>query len=307
MRFGFLTACLRETPLPELVAWTHAAGFDCLELACWPLRSPAAPGQFYSGSTIDVVNLTPDGAAQIDALFSQHGLAISCLTYCDNSLAADPTVRAQKVGHLLKVIDAAALLGVSVVSCFIGRDHTKTTKDNIPVAVEVFTPLLNYAGERGVRLALENWPGIGWQIEGVPGNLCYSPALWDALFEALPFDNFGLNFDPSHLVFQGIDHLQAVRDYASRIFHVHAKDTEIHETTLARIGNLIPRSYGSWWRYRMPGWGRVDWRLFLATLRDIGYDDVVSTEHEDPEYLATEALVKEGLVLGRDHLHAALK
>ncbi len=295
MKLGFLTACLRGLSVEEIVTWAAKNGFQALELACWPMQNE----RDYSASTLDVANLTPAKADEIKALFSKHEMEISCLTYCDNNLAPDPDVRQHHLDHLDKVIEAAQLLGVQNVSTFIGRDPRLTEAENLEEAIKVFTPIVERATERGVRIAIENCPMPGWQFEGLAGNIAYSPKLWDALFERLPADHFGLNFDPSHLWWLGIDPIKAVRDYADRIFHVHAKDTEILSENTYRVGILLGRG---WWRYRMPGLGEIPWARFISTLNEMGYDYVLSTEHEDPVWEGSHEKVKQGLILGQRFL-----
>ncbi len=154
---------------------------------------------------------------------------------------------------------------------------------------------------------IENCPMENWQRFGLPGNFAYSPELWDALFNEVPSTHFGLNFDPSHLYWLGIDYLQAAKDFCERIFHAHAKDTEILSEGRYRYGILsrqLTQNFweSGWWRYRMPGAGSVDWKAFVSTLKEVGYDFVLSIEHEDPVWEGTEEKVKEGLKLGFQHL-----
>ncbi|MCD6291801.1 MAG: sugar phosphate isomerase/epimerase [Anaerolineae bacterium] len=295
MKLGFLTACLRGAPLEEIVPWAAESGFQALELACWPMQNE----RDYSSSTLDVSNFTPARADEVKALFAQHNMEISCLTYCDNNLAPDPGVRQHHLDHLGKVIDAAGALGVRNVSTFVGRDPSLTEAENVEEAIKVFTPILEHAADKGVHIAIENCPMPGWQFEGLAGNIAYSPKLWDALFEHFPADVFGLNLDPSHLWWLGIDPVKVVRDYAERIFHVHAKDTEILPEKREQIGILIGRG---WWRYRMPGLGEIPWARFISTLNEVGYDYVLSIEHEDPVWEGSHEKVKQGLVLGRRFL-----
>lgn len=127
------------------------------------------------------------------------------------------------------------------------------------------------------------------------------------MFNEIPADNFGLNLDPSHLYFLGIDHLQAVKDYGSKIFHAHAKDTELLPEGKYRYGvpgqQLDPIQWSSgWWQYRMPGLGEIDWSEFITTLQEHGYDHVLSIEHEDPVWEGSEDKIKTGLKMGLKHL-----
>jgi sugar phosphate isomerase/epimerase len=299
MHIGFLTNCLRQRALPEIIAWAGAHGFAALELACWPREANGVD------PSLDVVNFSPRDADELNALAQKHHITFTCLTYCPNTLDHDPARRDANVKHIYRVMDAAHLLGVNTISTFIGRDETKTQAENFDEMARVFAPLLDYAGERGVRIAIENCPMPGWQFEGLPGNLAYAPVIWDEMFARLPHANFGLNLDPSHLVWLGVNPYDIVPSYASRIFHTHAKDTEIYADKRAYY-SIANSGWDMWWKYRLPGKGEMDWSRFVAVLRQNGYDGVLSIEHEDPEYEHTEELVKEGLLIGKQNLMEAI-
>lgn len=299
MQLGFLTVSLSSLPLPEIVAWAAEAGFETLELGCWPLDNT----RDYSATQIDVQTLDEAKAAEVLQLFEQHGLTISCLTYCDNMLHRDLAQRETNLHHLRKVIDAAALLKVDTVCSFIGRDEYQTIEQNIALAGQIFPALLDHAGNHNIRLCVENCPMPGWQYEGLVGNVAHSPVVWDALFEALPYDNFGLNLDPSHLHWLDIDPIQAATDYASKTFYAHAKDAEIMADQRYRRGIMDPQHDG-WWRYRMPGLGEIDFGGFIAALKNGGYTGPLSIEHEDPEWEGSVDNIQQGLKLGLQHLQS---
>jgi len=289
VKLGFLTACLKELSLGELVKWAKEEGFEALEVACWPRTS----GRDYFASHIDVVNLK---AGEVKALFKNNNLDISSLAYYDNNLDPDLSARKAKHNHLRKVIDAAKELEVDLVGTFIGRDPGKTIEENFKEVANVFPDLLDYAKGKGVRLMIENCPMQNWQFEGLIGNVAYNPQTWQTLFEILP--EVGLNFDPSHLYWQGIDELDCIRRFKGRILHAHAKDTELVDREYFENG-----IFGSgWWRYRLPGLGGIDWAELISTLQENGYDGVLSIEHEDPVWEGSEEKVKKGLVLGKRHL-----
>lgn len=302
MQIGFLTACLPTVPLEDIVPWAAEQGFGAIELAVWPRTSD----RDYMASHIDAARFSDDDAARVRELLDRHGLRISAMAYYDNNLHPNLALRATHLDHLRSVIDAAAKLDVGLVGTFVGGRPEKP--DVIMKEIgEVFRDIVAYAEDRGVRVMIENCPMDNWVQFGLPGNYAYSPELWDALFEEVPSESFGLNFDPSHLRWLGIDYLRATREYGRRIFHAHAKDTEILPDGRYRHGVLWqqldadPWKSGSW-RYRMPGKGEVDWGAFIRALRDVGYDDVLSIEHEDPEYEGSVERVKEGLRLGYEHL-----
>lgn len=299
MHIGFLTNCLRERELPDIITWAGANGFGSLELACWP-RDPDKPDP-----SLDVVNFDQQKADDLLALARANKITFSCLTYCCNTIDGDSAKRGEYVHHLTRVIDAAQLLGVNTISAFVGRDPNKTQQQNFDEMVVVFGLLLDYASARGVRIAIENCPMPGWQFEGLPGNLAYSPNIWDEMFARLPNENFGLNLDPSHLVWLGVDSFQAVEKYASRIFHTHAKDTRI-DYAKRDYYSIENAGWNTWWQYRLPGNGEMDWKRWAQALRANGYDGALSIEHEDPDYEHTEELVKEGLLIGKKNLSEAI-
>ncbi len=303
MKIGFLTACLRHVPFDELVAWAAGEGFESIELAAWPVDSKRSgvAGQ------IDVARLGSEDAERARHVLQEHDLSISAMAYYENNLHPDPSLRRAHHDHLRSVIDAAEMLQVPLVGTFVGAWPAEPP-EIIREAGNVFRDMTAYASDRGVRLMVENCPMENWVQWGLPGNYAYSPELWDALFDEVP-DGLGLNFDPSHLYWLQIDYLQATRDYAPKIYHAHAKDAEFVEEGRYRYGVLAEQLGGDpwrsgWWRYRMPGSGGVDWGAFVATLREVGYEGVLSIEHEDPEYEGAEEKVKEGLRLGRRHLEA---
>ncbi|MGE5548945.1 MAG: sugar phosphate isomerase/epimerase family protein [Bacteroidota bacterium] len=304
MKLGFLTGCLSAMPLEKIAAFAAARGFKALEVSAWPVVNT----RDYSGSNIDVAGMNGTKAAEIKDLFSRHGLEISSLAYYDNLLHQDQKIRQTYLAHLYKVIDAAALLGVELVGTFAGRDLTKTIGENMDQFERVFKEILTYAESKHVKIMIENCPMPGWQPDGWAGTVSYSPELWREMFRRVPNRSFGLNFDPSHLYWLGIDYVRAVGDFRERIFHAHAKDTVIYKDKLYEygiFGKQINRNGvwdTGWWSYRMPGRGEIDWAKFIGALKDAGYQGVLSIEHEDPDYEGSEEKVKEGLGLGYEYL-----
>ena len=297
MKLGFLTAAFPNTSLEEVAAWAGTVGFETLEVACWPAGD--GESRRYAGVThIDVDALDPD---RVHETLRAHGLEISALAYYPNNLHPDDAHREEVNAHLCKVVDAAERLGVGIVGTFVGNDKDRSVRENLDRFRDVWPPLVHYAGERGIRIAIENCPMIFSDDEWPGGNnLAYSPAIWDEMFDAIADERFGLNLDPSHLVWQMIDYEQAIYDYAERILHVHAKDMEINTDGLYRQGVM---SLGMGWQVpRLPGLGEVRWDRFLSALYAIGYDHAVSIEHEDRAFEGSDELVKRGFVLARDAL-----
>lgn len=301
MKLGFLTALLSSMKLEELLEWAERNNFDCLEIAVW--QPGSSQKCKYWGTTIDVTKLNTRVAKNIKELFSKYNLRISSLAYYDNNLDQDLKRRESVHKHMQKVIDAASLLDVDLVGTFVGRDPTKTINENIEVAGRIFSELVRFAEDRDVKLMIENCPMIGWQVEGLVGNVAYAPFIWDELFSRIPSENFGLNFDPSHLIWQQIDYCGIISKFANRIFHCHAKDTAILEEKLVKNG-----IYGvDWWQPRIPGSGHIDWEKFVNSLRRIGYDGVISIELEDPVWEESEEKVKEGLVKAANYLQPIME
>jgi sugar phosphate isomerase/epimerase len=295
VKLGFLTAAFPELSFEQVAEWAAAEGFETLEVACWP--GGGGERRRYAGVThIDVEAYDAD---EIHAMLDRHGLEISALAYYPNNLHPDDAEREEANGHLRKVIDAAQQLGVGLVGTFAGNDKDRPLPENLQRFRELWPPLVEYAGERDVRIAIENCPMI-FSYDEWPGgtNLAWSPAIWEEMFEAIPAANFGLNLDPSHLVWLMIDYERAVYDFADRIFHVHAKDLEVRRDGLYRHGTF---SSGIGWQVpRLPGLGEVDWGRFIAALYAVGYDYVVSIEHEDRRFEGTDELVKRGFLLARN-------
>jgi sugar phosphate isomerase/epimerase len=297
VKLGLLTAAFPDLTLEQVAEWAAGEGFQALEIACWP--SGGGERRRYAGVThIDVESFDPDA---VHETMNRHGLAISSLAYYPNNLHPDDAHREEVNGHLRKVIDAAQRLGVGIVGTFAGNDKDRPLPENLERFRQVWPPLVDYASERGVKVAIENCPMI-FSYDEWPGgtNLAYAPAIWDEMFSAIPSDNFGLNLDPSHLVWLMIDYERVVYDYADRIFHAHAKDLEVRPDALYRNGTL---SSGIGWQVpRLPGLGQVQWNRFVAALYAVGYDHVLSIEHEDRRFEGDEELVKRGFLLARDVL-----
>ena len=293
MRLGFLTACLPDLELAKIAAWAAEQGYQALEVAAWPKLGDRP----FTATHIDPASLTADDAAEVTDLFARHDLLLSSLAFYDNNLHPDPDERAAINRHVLACIDAAALLGVPSVGTFIGRDPNKTVAENLREAERIFAPLVAHADDRGVRLIIENCVMEGWHPDGYPGNLAYSPELWEWLFGM----GLYLNYDPSHLVWMGIDPVEAVRPYVDRVEHAQAKDIQVFPERRNRYGypgkavvRENPWDVG-WWRYRVPGLGDVDWRRLIDVLYEGGFDGVLSVEHEDPIWGGTQARIKTGL------------
>ena len=299
MKLGFFTAALPGNTLEQAAQWGAESGFQAIEIACWPLEKAT---RRYAGVThVDVAGLDQPKAAEIRKMLDGYGLTISPLGYYPNPRHPDADHRETVIGHLKKVIRAAAMLEVPVVGTFLGKDKNKTVPQSLEEYATVWPPIVKFAKDHGTKIAIENCPMI-FSYDEWPGgnNLASTPAIWRKMWEIIPEDNFGLNLDPSHLILQMIDYERVVHEFASKIFHVHAKDLHIDHEGLYNHGVL---SQGMGWQVpRLPGLGDIDWRKFFAALTAVRYDDVVSIEHEDRAFEGNENLVKRGFYLARDVL-----
>jgi sugar phosphate isomerase/epimerase len=282
MQLGFVSAILPDLCMEEVLRMAGEIGYDAVELMCWPAGKAE---RRYAGVThVDVT----DGFGEADArrvrdIVDAYPVEISGLGYYPNPLSLDAAEAATARDHIEKVIKAAALLGVRRVNTFIGRDWTRSVEDNWPRFREVWKPLVRIAEDHGVRIGIENCPMLFTRDEWPGGkNLAVSPAIWRRMFEEIPSESFGLNYDPSHMVWQQMDYLRPIREFAGRIFHVHAKDARVDRERLDEVGILAtPLEYH---RPKLPGLGDVDWGRFFSALGDAGYDGPVCVEVEDRAY-----------------------
>ena len=278
MKLGLMSAALPNLSLAQLAAWASENRFQMLEIACWPVGKSE---RRYAGVThIDVAALDAKQAQAIGGILERNRLQISSLGYYPNPLHPDAEHRRAVIEHLKKVIAAAQLLKVPVVGTFAGRDKNKTLEANLEDFSKVWPPIVKFAGERGVKIAIENCPMLFSNDEWPGGNnLAICPQVWRQMFQIIPDSNFGLNLDPSHLLWQFIDCARAVHEFKERIFHVHAKDMRIDREQLYQRGVM---SLGMGWQVpRLPGLGEVDFGAFISALYAAGYDYVISIEHED--------------------------
>jgi sugar phosphate isomerase/epimerase len=298
VKLGFLTACLPGLSLSEVARVGAELGLDAIEVAAWPAEPLMA--HEYSPCHLDVRGLDQAGADRVGELLAGHGLAPSSLAFYANNLHADRAVRAAIHDHLRACIDAAALLGCPLVGTSVGADPSDSLRGSIGQAEEVFPPLVEYAAGRGVRIVIENCAMTSWHPDRTVGNLAYSPELWDWLAGL----GLWLNFDPSHLLWQGIDPVAALGPVTGLVLHTQAKDVELLPDRRQRtgwLGSLLkPDAHAArWYRYRMPGLGQVDWRGVVDTLHQAGYQGVVSIEHEDPVWEGSTERVVTGLRIAR--------
>jgi sugar phosphate isomerase/epimerase len=281
VKLGFVSAILPDLSLEEVVAFAREAGYDCVEVMCWP-RGRAE--RRYAGVThVDVAELSDAAVADVRAITSRHGVEISGLGYYPNPLAPDRAEAAVYVEHIRRVILAAERLGVGVVNSFVGRDWTRSIDDNWPRFRETWPDLIAFAEQHGVRVGIENCPMLFTADEWPGGkNLAISPAVWRRMFAEIPSPSWGLNYDPSHMIWQHMDYLAPIRDFADRLVHVHAKDVRLDRARLDQVGIMAPPN--DYHTPKLPGLGDVDWGQFFSLLSDVGYAGPVCVEVEDRAY-----------------------
>lgn len=293
IQLGFASAILPDLSLEEVVTFAAEAGFSCVELMCWPKGKAE---RRYAGVThVDVTGFTQADADRVNGIANDAGITISGLGYYPNPLAPDQAEAQVASDHIKEVILAAELLGVGVVNSFIGRDWTKSVDDNWPRFMEVWSPLIKFAEDHGIKIGIENCP-MAFSNDEWPGgkNLAHTPAIWRRMFEAIPSDNFGLNYDPSHMVWQHMDYLKPMRDFTDKLFHVHAKDVRVDKHRLDEVGIMAtPLEFHV---PKLPGLGDIDWGQFFSVLTDVGYDGPVCIEVEDRAYEASLESRKGSLV-----------
>jgi sugar phosphate isomerase/epimerase len=305
MKLGVLTAAFADLTLDEIAGWASRNQLEALEVACWPAGEGAA--RRYGGVChIDVDGIDRRSAGEIRNRLGETGLSISALAYYPNPLDPDPDAATAARAHLRKVITAAHLLEVDLVCTFAGGDRFRPVEANLETFSEIWPELVSFAADAGTRIAVENCPMI-FSADEWPGgnNIAYSPAIWRQMFEIVPDSNFGLNLDPSHLVWQFIDCAHAIREFGDRIFHTHAKDVEVRSDGLYEHGIM---SAGVGWQVpRVCGLGQVDWGAFFAGLHAVGYDYVSIIEHEDRAFEGSVEAVERGVQIARDNLRPYIR
>lgn len=299
MELGFVTAILPELSLEEVATFAGENDYDCIEVMCWPKGKAE---RRYAGIThIDVAGFKADDARRVNDLMAKSGVKISALGYYPNPLAPDSAESQVAVEHLKKVISAARLLGLDVVNTFVGRDFTKSIDDNWPRFLKIWKPIIKHAENNGIRIGIENCP-MSFTKDEWPGgkNLAFSPAIWRRMYNDIPSDHFGLNFDPSHFVWLHMDYLKAMREFKHKLFHIHAKDVHLDQEKLDELGTLaFPNLYHT---PKLPGMGDVNWGRFFGTLTETGYKGPVCVEVEDRAYEGTLELRKTALRTTRNYL-----
>ena len=303
MKLGFVSAILPEFTLEQVLAFAAETGYSSVEVMCWP---PGKAERRYAGVThFDATDLSAAAIQRVKELTARLGVAISGLGYYPNPLAADKGESDAAAAQLHALIDASAALGVKVVNSFVGRDPGLSVEDNWPRFLEVWRPLVEHAEAKGVRIGIENCPMLFTRDEWPGGkNLATTPAVWRKMYADIPSLNFGLNYDPSHFVWQQVDYLKPLGEFRDRLVHVHAKDARADRAALADHGVL---AYPKLWHTpKIPGQGDVRWGAFFGALADAGYDGHVAVEVEDRAFEGSLAKRQESLRISRRYLQQFL-
>ncbi len=301
MKLGFVSAILDQSNYEEMMDTASALGFQCVEVACWPQGK--AERRYAGVSHIDAERVLEDDtyAKHILDYAADKKVEISSLAYYPNTMDGDLEKRAAAVEHLKNLIRASAKLGVNMVTTFIGRDQTKTVEENLDLVKEIWPSIIKLAEEKGVKVAIENCPMLFGPDQWPGGqNLMTTPAIWKKVFEILPSDNLGINYDPSHFVWQMIDYIKPIYEFKDKIFHVHYKDIKIYPDKLNQVGIMAyPLDFMS---PKLPGYGDVDWGKYVSALTDIGYDGYTCIEVEDKYFEGTQEKVLDSLRLSKRYM-----
>ena len=301
MKLGFVSAILDQSSYEEMMDTASEMGFQCVEVACWPAGK--AERRYAGVSHIDADAVLNDDAYAKHVLdyAKEKGVEISSLAYYPNTMDGDIAKREAAIAHLKQLIKASAKLGINMVTSFIGRDQTKTVEENLELVKEIWPGILDLAKEQGVKVAIENCPMLFGPDQWPGGqNLMTTPAIWKKVFEILPYDNFGINYDPSHFVWQMIDYIKPIYEFKDKIFHVHYKDIKVYKDKLGQCGIMAyPLDFMS---PKLPGLGDVDWGKYVSALTDIRYDGYTCIEVEDKAFEGSQEKVLDSLRLSKQYM-----
>ena len=301
MKLGFVSAILDQSTYEEMIDTASELGFACVEVACWPQGK--AERRYAGVSHIDAERVLEDDvyANQILDYAKEKDVQISSLAYYPNTMDANIAKRTAAVEHLQNLIRASKKLGIGMVTTFIGRDQSKTVEKNLELVKEIWPPIIELAEKEDVKIAIENCPMLFGPDQWPGGqNLMTTPDIWKKVFEILPSDNLGINYDPSHFVWQMIDYIKPIYEFKDKIFHVHYKDIKVYEDKLNQVGIMAyPLDFMS---PKLPGLGDVDWGKYVSVLTDIGYDGCTCIEIEDKAFEGTAERVLESLRLSKRYM-----
>ena len=300
---GFVSAILPDYSLEKLVLFASEEKFSCIEIMCWPLGKSE---RRYAGVThIDIDTLNATKIIEIKALLKDHNVSISGLGYYPNPLDEDVEKRKYFQEHIKKIIKAAAALDIPVVNTFIGRNQYLNLDENFKLFATEWASIIDVAQANGIKIGIENCPMIFTYDEWPGGkNMAINPQIWERMFDSFPTPLFGLNFDPSHFIWQQMDYIQPLYDFKDRLHHIHLKDVKLYKNKLYKVGIMSPPNYYS--SPKIPGYGDVHWGKFFSALTDIGYRGPVCIEVEDKAFEANEKDVLTAIKTARNYLNQYL-
>jgi len=299
MKLGFISAILDTYSFEEVIDFAAEQGFECVEMACWPCGK--AERRYAGVSHINVDELDEQKIAYIQSYCKNKGVEISSLAFYPNHMDGNLDKREASLAYMKKLIIASHNLGVDMVTTFIGRDQTKTVEENMELFKEIWPPIIRFAQENKVKVAIENCPML-FGKEQWPGgqNLATTPKIWREMFSIIQSPYFGLNYDPSHFVWQMVDYIKPLYEFKDKIFHVHYKDIKVHKDRLDDVGIMAyPLDYMS---PKLPGLGDVEWAKYVSALTDIGYDGFTCIEIEDKAFEGIDEKVRKSLILSKQYL-----
>lgn len=301
MKLGFVSAILDGWNYEEMMDFAADHSFECVEVACWPQGK--AERRYAGVSHIDAERVLSDEAysEHILAYSRQKGVQISSLAYYPNTMDANQEKREAAVTHLKTLIRSSNKLGVGMVTTFIGRDQNKSVEENLELVAEIWPEIIDLAEKENVKIAIENCPMLFGRDQWPGGqNLMTTPAVWKKVFQILPSENLGINYDPSHFVWQMIDYIKPIYEFKEKIFHVHYKDIKVYPDRLNECGIMAyPLDFMS---PKLPGLGDVDWGRYVSALTDIGYDGYTCIEVEDKAFEGSKQKIEDSLVLSQKYL-----
>lgn len=301
MKLGFVSAILDWAGYEEMIDTASDLGFQCVEVACWPRGK--AERRYAGVSHIDAERILQDDSYThyIKKYAENKNIKISSLAYYPNTMDPDLQKRESAIEHLMTVIKASGKLNIGMVTTFIGRDQTKTVEENLELLKKIWPPIIELAEKNHVKIAIENCPMLFGKDQWPGGqNLMTTPAVWKKVFEILQSDYLGINYDPSHFVWQMIDYINPIYEFKDKIFHVHYKDIKVYQDKLNQVGIMAyPLDFMS---PKLPGLGDVNWRKYVSALTDIGYNGCTCIEVEDKAFEGSPESVKNSLKLSKRYI-----
>lgn len=294
MKLGIVSAIYDGFSFEEMIDNAAENGYECVEVACWPQGK--AERRYAGVSHIDVENTSEEYIAYLKDYCSSKGIEISSLAFYPNTMDGDLTKRQANIDHLKKVINMSSLMGVNMVTTFIGRDQTKTVEENLEIFKEIWPDIIKFAEQKKVKIAIENCPMLFGKDQWPGGqNLFTSPKLWRQMFDIIDSDNFGINYDPSHFIWQQMDYIKPIYEFKDKIFHIHFKDIKVYRDRLDDAGIMAyPLDYMS---PKLVGLGDVDWGKYVSALTDIGFDGYACVEVEDKAFEGTKEKILDSVTL----------